>query len=46
MWYVWGTSKVRTGFGWGDLMETGHLENTGLDGRIILKWIFMEWDGE
>jgi hypothetical protein len=21
-----------------------HLENVGVDGRIILKWIFMKWD--
>jgi hypothetical protein len=22
-----------------------HLEDTGLDGRIILKWIFIRWVG-
>jgi hypothetical protein len=21
-----------------------HLENLGVDGRILLKWIFMKWD--
>ena len=34
-----------TGFWWGDPRERAHLENPGLDGRIILKRIFMKWDG-
>jgi len=24
---------------WGDLRERHHLEDLGIDGRIILKWI-------
>jgi hypothetical protein len=37
--------EVHTGFWWGDLREGDHLEDPGIDGRIILKWIFKKWDG-
>jgi hypothetical protein len=44
MWHVWGTREVHTGF---DLMERDHLEDLGIDGRIILKkLIFKKWNGE
>ena len=42
---TYGGAEVRTGFWWGDLRERAHLEDPGIDGRIILRWIFMEWDG-
>jgi hypothetical protein len=29
---------VHTGFRWGNLRERDHLEDLGLDGRMILKW--------
>jgi len=39
-----GRGEVRTGFCWGNLRDRDYLENLGLDGRIILKWIFRKWD--
>jgi hypothetical protein len=32
-----------TGFWWGTLRERDQWGNPGVDGRIILRWIFMKW---
>jgi hypothetical protein len=32
------------GFLWGNLKENVYSEDTVLDGRIVLKWIFKAWD--
>jgi len=34
---------VDTGFGGGNLRERDHLEDLGVNGRIILRWIFRKW---
>ena len=37
MYHVWETGVRYTGLWWGDLRESGHLEDLSLDGKIILK---------
>jgi len=32
------------GFCGGNLRERVHMENPGVDRRIILRWIFRKWD--
>jgi hypothetical protein len=39
-----GEEKRIQGFG-GKLRERDHLGDPGIDGRIILRWIFRKWDG-
>jgi hypothetical protein len=43
---MYGGGEVRTGF-WGVHLKYGdYLEDSGLDGRIIFRWIFGKWDGD
>jgi hypothetical protein len=35
---------VYTGLWWGNLRESPHLEEPGLDVRIILSWIFRKYN--
>jgi hypothetical protein len=30
---------------WENLTERYHLEDPGVDGRLILRWIIRKWDG-
>jgi len=39
-----GRVKVYTGFWSGNLRERNHLEDAGIDGRKMLRWIFRKWD--
>ena len=37
---------MHAGFCWGYLRERDHMEDKGIDGRTILKWVFNKWFGE
>jgi len=39
-----GARRVVYGFWWGNLRERDHLDDQGVDLRIILRWIFRKWD--
>ena len=39
-----GRREAYIGFRWGNLRERDHLEDPGVDERIILRWIFRKWD--
>ena len=34
---------MHTGLRWGNLREGDHMEDTSIDWKIILKWIFKKW---
>jgi hypothetical protein len=36
-----GRGEAYTGFWWGN---QDHLEDPGVDGRVISRWIFRKWD--
>jgi len=36
-----GRGEMYTGFWWGNLRERDHLEDPGVDGRII-RWVFLD----
>jgi hypothetical protein len=40
-----GRGEVHTGFWWGNMMERAYLEDSVVDGRVLLNWIFKKWVG-
>jgi hypothetical protein len=44
MYRVWGRDEVFTGLWWENLRERDYWGDPGIDGRIILRRIFKEWD--
>jgi hypothetical protein len=42
MWHVSGRGDLCTG--WGNLMERDPWGDPGVDGKIMLGWIFKKWD--
>jgi len=39
-----GTGEAYTEFWWENLRERDYFGDSGVDGRIILRWIFRKWD--
>jgi hypothetical protein len=39
-----GRAKLYTEFWWGNVRVSEHMEDPGVDGRIIWRWIFRKWD--
>jgi hypothetical protein len=46
MWHAWDIGEVLKRFPWRELREREHLEDLGINGKIILKYTFKKWAGE
>jgi hypothetical protein len=42
--HIWREVRCIQGFGGETYKERDHLEDPGIDGRIIFRWIFRKWD--
>jgi len=45
MWYVWGKREIHTRFWWGNVEERDHLEDIYIDGRRVIKSLFVGGHG-
>jgi len=45
VWHIQGRGEAYTGFWRRNLRERDHLQDPGINGKIILKWLFKKWDG-
>jgi hypothetical protein len=43
---MYGERRSAYRFSWGSLRKRNHLEDPGVDGRTILKWMFRKWHRE
>jgi hypothetical protein len=39
-----GRKEACTGLWWGNLWERDHWRDPGVDGKVILRWIFRKWE--
>jgi len=46
MYRVCSREEAYTEFRWGNLRVRDHLGDPGVEGMIILRWIFRKWDVE
>jgi hypothetical protein len=46
MWHVWGKRRGAYRVLMGRPVGRNNLELLGIDGSIVLTWIFKEWDGQ
>jgi hypothetical protein len=42
---IWGRKEGCTGCWWGNLRERGRWGDPGVDGRIIVRWMFRKLEG-
>jgi hypothetical protein len=36
MWHIWGREEVHAGIQWGSVKDRDHMQDLGVDGRVML----------